>query len=179
MSECSEWITTQNQQLCSQWSDPGTVSDLLHQALREAWQIQRYASRQRGGWGRGGGEVGRRGAKPIPVLFLSATSFSPLHILQRAETASHAETNVKINRWGRRCSALTCPPLVKLAFQDSSQAVSSSSSSSLAEKQSTTVLHFMLSEFSTVSSPSEFFPALWSGLRCASEARRRANVAFG
>ena len=77
---CNEWITAQHQQqqqqqLWSQWSDPGTASDLLHQALREAWQIQHHTSGRRGGGGRRS-RAGPKGAQPIPLLHLSATSLS-------------------------------------------------------------------------------------------------------
>lgn len=65
-----------------------------------------------------GGELGRRGsANPPPPAPSVCHIPSPRHILRRAETASHAETNVKINRFDLSCSALTCSPLVTFASQ--------------------------------------------------------------
>ena len=49
---------------------------------------------------------------------------SPLHILRRAETANHAETNVKINHYDLSCSALACFPLVTFPSHSSSRPIS-------------------------------------------------------
>ena len=124
---CNEWITTQ--QLWSQWSDPGTASDLLHQAVREAWQIQHHMG---GRWGIGGGggrrskrsRAGPKGPSQSPCS-ICLPHPSPLHILRRAETASHAETNVKINHYDLSCSGLPCSPLVTFPFHSHSRAISS------------------------------------------------------
>lgn len=126
--ERNEWVTTkhhqqQQQQLRSQWSDPGTASDLLHQALMEAWQIQHHMGGQRGGGQRRW--AGPKGLSQSPCS-ICLPHPSPLHILRRAETASHAETNVKINHYDLSCSALTCSPLVTFAFHISSRVISSS-----------------------------------------------------
>lgn len=126
--ERNEWVTTkhhqqQQQQLRSQWSDPGTASDLLHQALMEAWQIQHHMGGQGGGGQRRW--AGPKGLSQSPCS-ICLPHPSPLHILRRAETASHAETNVKINHYDLSCSALTCSPLVTFAFHISSRVISSS-----------------------------------------------------
>jgi len=165
--ECNEWITAQNQQqqqqqwqqqLWSQWSDPGTVSDLLHQALREAWQIQHHTGGQRGGggWRRWAGPKGLS-QSPCSICLPHPSS---LHILRRAETASHAETNVKINHYDLSCSALTCSPLVTFAFQVSSQAISSSSNKKrpLLQKESIILLHFSAKWVAAQCLPSQCFP---------------------
>lgn len=126
--ERNEWVTTkhhqqQQQQLRSQWSDPRTASDLLHQALMEAWQIQHHMGGQGGGGQRRW--AGPKGLSQSPCS-ICLPHPSPLHILRRAETASHAETNVKINHYDLSCSALTCSPLVTFAFHISSRVISSS-----------------------------------------------------
>lgn len=67
-------------------------------------------------------QSGAEGAQPIPRPSNPPPAPSvchiplPLHILRRAETASHAETNVKINHYDLSCSALTCSPSVKFPF---------------------------------------------------------------
>lgn len=71
-----------------------------------------------------GAELGRRGSANPPCS-ICLPHPSPAHILRRAETASHAETNVKINHRNLSCSALTCSPLVTFPFHSSSQAISS------------------------------------------------------
>ena len=73
----------------------------------------------------GGAELGRRGLSQSPCS-ICLPHPSPLHILRRAETASHAETNVKINHYDLSCSALTCSPPVTFPFHSHSRAISSS-----------------------------------------------------
>lgn len=78
--------------------------------------------------GGGGGRRSRAGPKGLSQspCSICLPHPSPLHILRRAETASHAETNVKINHYDLSCSALTCSPLVTFPFRSHSRAISSS-----------------------------------------------------
>lgn len=160
--ERNEWITTkhhqqQQQQLRSQWSDPGTASDLLHQALMEAWQIQHHMGGQGGGGQRRW--AGPKGLSQSPCS-ICLPHPSPLHILRRAETASHAETNVKINHYDLSCSALTCSPLVTFAFHISSRVISSSPNIKKDSfyTVSTSLLHFMQNELQPQYLPPQCFP---------------------
>lgn len=89
----------------------------------EAWQIQHHMGGQGGGGQRRW--AGPKGLSQSPCS-ICLPHPSPLHILRRAETASHAETNVKINHYDLSCSALTCSPLVTFAFHISSRVISSS-----------------------------------------------------
>lgn len=190
--ERNEWITTkhhqqQQQQLRSQWSDPGTASDLLHQALMEAWQIQHHMGGQGGGGQRRW--AGPKGLSQSPCS-ICLPHPSPLHILRRAETASHAETNVKINHYDLSCSALTCSPLVTFAFHISSRVISSSPN--IKKRLFLHSEHFPPPFYAkwaaaTISSPSVLSPGTaqnteetsWGGLCCASEGTGHANVSFG
>lgn len=183
---CNEWITTQQQQqqhLWSQWSDPGTASDLLHQALREAWQIQHHTGGQ---WGGGGGwrsRAGAEGAQPIPLLHLSATSLSSLHILRRAETASHAETNVKINHYDLSCSALTCltwhfhfTPAAGLCLLHQKETAHPCTRRAASPSS---VFYARWTQPQCLCPQCNTAEALWGGLWCASEGAAHANVSFG
>lgn len=73
----------------------------------------------------GGAELGRRGLSQSPCS-ICLPHPSPLHILRRAETASRAETNVKINHCDLSCSALARSPPVTFPFRSHSRAISSS-----------------------------------------------------
>lgn len=92
-----------------------------------------------------GAELGRR-ASANPPCSICLPHPSPVHILRRAETASHVETNVKINHRNLSCSALACSPLVTFPFHSSSQAISSPNRKDPFCTLSYPLLHFMRNE---------------------------------
>lgn len=137
-----------------------------------------------GGWRR---RAGPKGLSQSPCS-ICLPHPSSLHILRRAETASHAETNVKINHYDLSCSALTCSPLVTFPFHSSSQGyIFSQNKKRPLYTLSIALLHFMQKRAAaTMSSPSVLSlarnnaaEALWGGLWCVSERAAHANVSFG
>lgn len=96
--ECNERIGTQpnqqqQQQLWSQRSDSGTACDLLHQALREAWQIQHHTAGQRGGGRRRMRKRrwdGPKGAQPIPPSAAPSVCHIPLLCISSGEQKQQA-----------------------------------------------------------------------------------------
>lgn len=133
------------------------------------------------GWTQGGGGRGQRSRAGPKGLSQSPCSIrlphpSPVHILRRAETASHAETNVKINHHDLSCSAFTCSPLVTFPFHSSSQAISSPNTKDPFTHWATPLLHSMQNELQPQCLPLALSSTAWlygaaQGV-CASEQLR-------
>lgn len=110
-----------------------------------------------------------------------------LCILWRAETANHAETNVKINHNNLSCSALTCSPLVTFPFHSSSRAISffPNKKDPLHSEHPCPPFYAKRAAV-TLSSPwvlslawHNTAEALWGSLWCANTGVAHANVSFG
>lgn len=108
------------------------------------WMVRRRRRLEGPSWA----ELGRRGLGQSPCSSCLPHP-CPLHILRRAETASHAETNVKINCYDLSCSTLTCFSLVEISIS-TVFFFFSNKKDSLAHRTSP-LLHFMQKELQSPS----------------------------